>query len=239
MISILIFDRDTRERDMIAWDCRAQVAKEDGQELRLQSASDDQALLAISEEEPLLHLVYYEFQKGQGVDRLRRFRRQCGKSAMMMLIADAAVSPLEYLRPGVNPDSLLLRPVSGQKLQAVNGEFLRSFFDQLKDSGAEGGFVVETREEKVLIPYSQIYYFEARDKKLFVRTRNEEYAFYGTIEALGSRLPKAFRRCHRSYIVNTEKIRRVISWENYIELEGQIGVPVSRSYKAGLKDLWT
>ena len=84
------------------------------------------------------------------------------------------------------------------------------------------------------IPFSQIYYFEARDKKLFVRTKNEEYAFYDTIESLARLLPEHFQRCHRSYIVNMEKIYRIVPSENYIELTEQIGVPVSRSYKSVL-----
>ena len=73
------------------------------------------------------------------------------------------------------------------------------------------------------------------DKKLFVRTKTEEYAFYDTIEALLARLPEQFRRCHRSYIVNTEKITRILNSENYIELTKEIGVPLSRSCKAAFK----
>lgn len=238
MVSILIFDRNPQEGDLIARDCRTWMAKESGEELRLNSISNDQSLFTAAEGGQILHLLYYDFQEGQELEQLRRFRRSC-EVAMMMLITDASVSPLEYLRPGVNPDSLLLRPVSGQKLKAVNGEFLHSFFDRLGDRDMGGNFVVDTREEKMLIPYSGIYYFEARDKKLFVRTKSEEYAFYGTIEGLGNQLPETFRRCHRSYIVNLRKIRRVVSADNLIELEGRIGVPISRSYKAAFKELWT
>ena len=95
---------------------------------------------------------------------------------------------------------------------------------------------MDTREEKLLVPYAHIYFFEARDKKLFVRTRHGEYAFYDTMEALERRLPENFRRCHRSYIVNMEKVLRYLPAENYLELADRIGVPVSRSYKAALRE---
>lgn len=234
MIAILVCDSDERERGLIGADCRRQAARSSDEEFRIASAADDGELLAAVREERLVHLLYYSFQKGQPLDGLRMFRRQYGDT-MMMLIADPSVSPLEYLRPGIAPDSLILRPLNGKKLREVNGEFMDSFFEQFAGGDSESSFVVDTREEKVFIPYSQIYYFEARDKKLYVRTRNEEYAFYDTIESLGSQLPETFRRCHRSYIVNTDKIQRILAAENFIDLGSQIGVPISRSYRAAFK----
>ena len=231
MIAILVCDRDAREREQIGRDCRMRVARRSDEPLQLTGASSDGELLRAAEQERLVHLLYYDYRSGQSLDGLRRFR-QNSEGAMLMLVTDPTVSPLEYLRPGVAPDSLLLRPVEAASLDAVNGEFVDSFLERMRQRRAADSFVVDTREEKVLIPYAQIYYFEARDKKLFVRTRHEEFAFYDTIEGLAGRLPAAFRRCHRSYIVNTEKIQRILPADNFIDLGGQIGVPISRSYKA-------
>jgi len=50
-------------------------------------------------------------------------------------------------------------------------------------------------------------------------------------------LPDMFVRCHRGYIVNKNKIRRVINAENLLELDAEIYVPVSRSLKKALKEL--
>lgn len=234
MIAILVCGHDEKERDLISRDCRRQIARGSDQELRVETVSDDTELLKATREEQLIHMLYYSFRKGQDLEGLRSFRRQYG-GAMVMLVADASVSPLEYLRPGIAPDSLLLRPLNSEKLSAVNGEFLDSFLDRFAEKKPGSVFVVETREEKVLIPHSQIYYFEAREKKLFVRTRHEEYAFYDTIEALEKRLPEEFRRCHRSYIVNTQRIQRILAAENLLDLGNQIGIPISRSYRAAFK----
>lgn len=234
MIAILVCGKDEQERSLISRDCRKRIAEGSDQELRVKNAVSDAELLKAVKEEQLIHMLYYSFQKGQALDCLRKFRKQYS-GAMVMLIADPSVSPLEYLRPGVVPDSLLLRPVDDEKLSAVNGEFMDSFLERFGKKETKSSFMVETREEKVFIPYSQIYYFEARDKKLFVRTKNEEYAFYGTIEALENRLPEEFRRCHRSYIVNARKIQRILAAENFLDLGNQIGVPISRSYRAAFK----
>lgn len=234
MIAILLCGKDEKERTLIGGDCRKRVAEESDEQLQIANAVDDKELLEAVENEHLVHLLYYDFQKGQILGGLRMFRRQYS-DAMVMLIADPSVSPLEYLRPGIAPDSLLLRPLSAERIGAVNGEFMDSFFERFDHKAAESSFVVNTREEKVFIPYSHIYYFEARDKKLFVRTKNEEYVFYDTIEALERRLPDTFRRCHRSYIVNTEKIQRILTADSFIDLGNQIGAPISRSYKAAFK----
>lgn len=234
MIAILVCGHDKRERDLISRDCRMRIARGSDQELQVESVSNDAELLKAAKEDQLIHILYYSFQKGQDLEILRTFRRQYS-GAMVMLVADPSISPLEYLRPGIAPDSLLLRPLNSEKLSAGNGEFLDSFFDRFTEKGTESVFKVETREEKVLIPYSQVYYFEAREKKLFVRTKNEEYAFYDTMEALEKRLPEKFRRCHRSYIVNIQKIQRILAAENILDLGSQIGVPISRSYRAAFK----
>ena len=238
MISILLCDRDKQEIQMIQQDCKKQVEQNSDESLQTETVADCSALSKAAENGKLVDLLYYEFQKGQGIDDLRAFRRHCS-DAMAMYIADAVVSPLEYLRPGIAPDALILRPVTMKQLSTINAEFMASFFERFKNKDVNDSFVVDTREEKVFIPFPYIYYFEARDKKLFVRTKNEEYAFYDTIEALEKRLPENFQRCHRSYIVNTSMIIRISASESYIELSDQIGVPISRSYKTRFKGVRT
>lgn len=236
MIAILVCGKDRQEYTLISQDCRKYVARVSGEELRMDNVANDAELSLVRAKEQLVHLLYYTFHKGQPLGELMSFRRQYNDT-MIMLIADQNVSPLEYLHPGVSPDSLLLHPVNEAQLEEINTEFLESFFERFYQQNTMDNFVVKTRDEQVLIPYSHIYYFEARDKKLFVRLKNEEYAFYGTIENLGNRLPDEFQRCHRSFIVNTGKIVRICMTENYIELNDRLGVPISRSYKTKFKSL--
>jgi len=236
MIAILVCGKDRQEYTLISKDCRKHVARISGEELHMDNIADDEELSVVRAKEQLVHLLYYTFHKGQPLKELTSFRRQYN-DAMVMLITDQNVSPLEYLRPGVSPDSLLLHPVNETQLEEVNAEFIESFFERFYQQNKADNFIVKTRDEQVLIPYSHIYYFEARDKKLFVRLKNEEYAFYGTIENLENRLPDGFQRCHRSFIVNMGKIARICMADNYIELNDRLGVPISRSYKTKFKSL--
>ena len=230
MVAVMVCDRDKRECDMIHKDCVEQIAKKSDEELSVERALDGAGISDAVEREKLIDLLYYDFHAGQTVAELAAFKSRY-KDAMVMLITEPTVSPLEYLRPGASPDSLMLRPLDPATISRTNGEFIGTFLDRFKRMDAEESFVVNTRDEKLYIPYPYIYYFEARDKKLFVRTKNEEYAFYDTIESLAKSLPEQFARCHRSYIVNKQKILRIVPGDNYIELTERIGVPMSRGYK--------
>ena len=97
-------------------------------------------------------------------------------------------------------------------------------------------YVVETEDGKDRIPYSDIIYFESREKKIFCCTRYREYGFYGTLEKLEQELPDHFKRCHRGYILNTAWIRKVALSENTIYLRDDYAIPVSRSYKSIMKE---
>lgn len=233
MITAIVFDRDRKERELIGSDCIEQVARMSDEPLSLETVSDCGAIVEAVEQEKLVDLLYYDFCRGQSLDELIAFRNRY-KNSMVMIITESSVSPLEYLRPGVSPDSLMLRPVELEKLNRTNNEFIGNFLQRFKRKESEESFLVNTRDEKLYIPYPYIYYFEARDKKLFVRTKHEEYAFYDTIESLIKNLPDQFIRCHRSYIVNRQKILRIVPAKNFIELTEKMGVPMSRSYKAVL-----
>ncbi len=235
MVAVTICDKNDRECKMIGSDCKSQVAQCSDEELRLSTLPDDAALRQTAETETPMNLLYYDFCGGDQTEGLRLVRKQYG-DAMVMLITEANVSPLLYLRPGIAPDSLLLRPVQETQLRAINQEFVQSYFEK-RGSSTPDSFLVDTREEKVVVPYSHIYYFEAREKKVFLRTKHTEYAFYSTIDALEKTLPDSFQRCHRSYIVNMQKLVRVVSSENCLELAGEITIPVSRSYRALLKEV--
>lgn len=81
-----------------------------------------------------------------------------------------------------------------------------------------------------------IYYIEAREKKIFIRTKQEEYGFYDTIENMEKKLPENFLRCHRSYIVNMSKVTAVKLSQSLIEIQNELQVPLSRSYKKTVKE---
>jgi len=109
-------------------------------------------------------------------------------------------------------------------LETIVGGLYNFFYDLLGEEG------------KQYIPLNQIYYVEAREKKIFIRTKQEEYGFYDTIENMEKKLPENFLRCHRSYIVNMSKVTAVKVSQSLIEVQDNLQVPLSRSYKRAVKE---
>lgn len=59
----------------------------------------------------------------------------------------------------------------------------------------------------------EIDYIEARDGQTFLFVNKEEFASTNTIKALEELLqPLGFFRCHRSYLVNLQRVREIIIW---------------------------
>lgn len=157
--------------------------------------------------------------------------RNSNREAFLLIVAAADTSPLDFLRPDIAPSSLIIRPLGAAEVDRVACEILHAVC-----GGGKGGFVIERRGERQHIPWEQIYYFESRGKRIYARLRGEEIGFTGTLENLEDTLPEQFRRSHRSFIVNMEKIDKVRFAENLILLWDDLSVPLSRSCKRNIKE---
>lgn len=184
---------------------------------------------------PLLDALLYDVSGDGAVDYLCRLREDY-QAMQLMIIADVQMSPLSYIRPGILASSLLLRPWSLQQAKEILSEFIRSCVQETNQKGMEQSYRIESRDEIISIPYRQIYFFEARDKRVYVCAGSEEYGFRHTIEELARELPANFIRCHRSFVVNVEKIRRVDLAQNMVSLERGFCVPFARRYKGIVKE---
>lgn len=186
---------------------------------------------------PMMDMMVYDF-KDEGMDMLLEARKEYYSSGLM-IVADENTSPMKYMKPSIHADSLLLRPWKDSEMEEVFEEFFKEFLKRVdkEKEDKNQAYVIETKEGTVRVPFNRIDYFEAREKKIFVSTGNEEFGFYNTIDNLEDELPKPFVRCHRSYIVNSTKIKKVMYSLNTIYLEDGFEVPLSRSYKQALKDV--
>jgi DNA-binding LytR/AlgR family response regulator len=91
--------------------------------------------------------------------------------------------------------------------------------------------------EKIVIRYnrvnhsiylSNILYIESLSDYIKVVTLDDELVTKERISKISSRLPPYFKRIHRSFIVNSQKVNSYNS--EFIKVEGS-QIPISRSYK--------
>lgn len=157
-------------------------------------------------------------------------------SVYIILIASPAISPILYMRPSVGAESLMLKPLTQGQLQEVLGEAIQAYARRFYKPDESKVFVIENRGGRDLVDYENIYFFEAREKRVYLNTKTEEYAFYSTLDQLEERLSEDFIRCHRSFLVNKSKIEKVYLSQNRMVLADEFEVPLSRSCKSGIKE---
>lgn len=170
-----------------------------------------------------------------GALELTKELRRLTPSSYIILIASPKISPTVYMRPAIGAESLLLKPLSTKQIQEVLSEALWTYIRRFYQPDEKKVFVIEYNGGRDLIDYEKIYFFEAREKRVYLNTDIEEYGFYDTLDQLEEKHSEGFIRCHRSFLINKNKIVKVFLSQNRIVLEGEFEIPLSRTYKPVIK----
>lgn len=236
MVSMLMYSSSIKELRLIREMTEDLAAHLSEEKWEMFSYSSLQEVLDFFEKQSLVDLACYDVTVQGSLDGLGKIRKE-HKDMLLMLVADVTLSPMEYVRPDILASSLILRPFTQAALRDKLSDMIRDYLSRVEKGNGEEAFVVATREGKIRIPYNQICYMEARDKKIYIRLRDREIAFYGTIEELEEKLPAIFLRCHRGFLVNRMYVEKIMLSQNVIRLSHGMSVPLSRSYKPQFKEL--
>ncbi|MBQ0028679.1 MAG: LytTR family transcriptional regulator DNA-binding domain-containing protein [Lachnospiraceae bacterium] len=238
MVTSVTYNKIEKEVSQLNKMVRDLAARLTDEQWMYQILNNQKAVKEFVEDTPLIDVLFYDVT-GEGDIELLEKLRESYRSTHIMLLADCKISPMKYMKPGIQAQSLLLRPWSNEQAsESVTDfitEYVKAAFGEKRDESAT--MLVESRDGKVNVPYDQIFYFEAMEKKVYVCTGADEYGFYGTLESLEESLPEGFLRCHRSFIVNSDKITKVALSQSTIYLKDGYEVPLSRSYKPTFKGM--
>ena len=179
----------------------------------------------------------FDITTDNSIKAVEDFREQ-NESSMLVIISDATISPLTYMKPSVMASSLLLKPLVNDSVSSCMKEVVNSFYKKknVPQESDEHKFCVETKDGKTYYSFDKIIHFEAREKKIFLNTQYDEEGFYSTLDSIIDQLPDYFVKCHRSFIVNTRKITKIQASQNLIYCEGDIVLPLSRGCKAAVNE---
>lgn len=97
-------------------------------------------------------------------------------------------------------------------------------------------------EKMVVVSIDDICYCESHEREVYIYTSDEKYILVSSISDFHKKLPgQNFFRCHRSYIVNLDKITEIIPWFNntyMLKIDGiNTTIPVSRNNITEFKTL--
>lgn len=188
------------------------------------------------EKNPMLDIICFDLAEDEGLS-YAKYLRKCYEAAYMIVMADGEMSPREYLRPDIMPAGLILQPAVEDDVRRVTNEVFEAYVAKMKKYESKESYVISTSNGLVNIPYKEISYFEARNKKIYIRYENKEVGFYSTMDKIEEELEYNFVRTHRSFMVNREYIRHIDLTGQEVILKNEEVVPVSRRYKKVLKEL--
>lgn len=99
------------------------------------------------------------------------------------------------------------------------------------------------QDKTLLFNPPEIDYIESIDGQAYLHIASQSFACPYTLTELEKKLfPYGFYRCHRSYIVNLQKVSEMITWtkNSYslkLNVQGDVIVPLSRTKLTKLKEL--
>ena len=141
----------------------------------------------------------------------------------------------EYVFDGYHVQAFdyLLKPISQGKLEQCMKPILRNM---------QGSYhVYKTKTETVKIPYNKILAFTSFRHYVDIITQpNDNQTFFRqkiTLKNLQNQLPKEFVRCHRTVIVNMNKVMRLTNKD--ITLSDNSIYPVSESYLEHVREVFS
>ena len=238
MVTYLSYMKDDKENQWVKELVRDQAAvwtNEVWQYVLMDSIQDVEKYV---QEEIPPDMMNWDITVPESLSSLEKERHHFPK-AFLIVVADVTMSPLSYLKPEIFPSALILKPMDDEQVRKTIEDALRVFSRRFQKESDEDVFLVTTREETLYIPYEQITYIEAREKKLFIHRGMEEYGCYETLDKVLQQLPDYFQRCHRSYVINMSHVKAVLFSQNKIEMTEGEEIPLSRSYRKQIKERQT
>lgn len=219
------------------WDKRAPRAAELADVLRAFSSPSHRVIKlgaapSIEEIRPCdVVIISYDLKYETALTVAQTVRKE-SKQAVIVIIAAAQEAILPLIRPSVRAGGAIIRPFERQELFSL----LEEAKEELRRAQPDEAFVIKTGGAGYRFAPADICFFEAVGKKIVLRTAGQEVAFYDTLENLETRLPPYFLKCHRGYLVNSRMIKSVRFAENLICLKNGGTLPLSRSFKAAVRE---
>lgn len=171
---------------------------------------------------------------GEPVLNMARNVRKTGEDVYMLLVSEPKCDVSKFFRPSIRPGGVLFRPLQNTHLREMLHEVV-SEMKRLTQGDDISAFVFKSEGVSYRIPFRDILFFEANNKKVQIHTPGQELGYYDSLENLAASLPDNFVRCHRSYMVNIQKVEEFRSCEMELKLTGGYRIPLSRSQKNTIK----
>lgn len=232
----MVFSGSPKERELLKEELARLTIRCSWADSRLRTVKTLREWRTVLEEQQELDAFVCDVAQKGAIDLLKETRKRF-PGMLTVPIADLSVPPTEYVQPDIMPYTLFWRPLSAQSIE-------KGLFDVLshicvgKRPPTQDQFKVETRQKTQYIPYEEIFYFEAYDKKVYLHLRHSELTLRTTLNQLEQQLQGSFLRCHKSYLVNRAHVLSVNWKEHLVQMDAEQSLPLSKSYRKQFREVY-
>lgn len=156
-----------------------------------------------------------------------KYIKKLNKNTQIIFFSRSKKYVFEGYNIGIS--NYLLKP-TGTKLEEIDKKKIEEEFFKILDKLYEikkNLFVVKSRDYLKVLNIEDILFFEAKDRKIIVVTKNGKFSFYNKMSNLENNFNKnLFIRCHRGFLINPEHIKEITSENVYLNYGYKI--PISR-----------
>lgn len=132
----------------------------------------------------------------------------------------------------LRPSYFLLKPIRRDKLYNSVNRVLGEYADRKNRM-----LSLSYKGQVIKLSFDSINYMESSGRKIIIYSQGDYREVNMTMADVMKQLPQNFVQCHRSYIVNVDKIVQIIGEE--IELSNGNIIPLSRSHIKEVKKVFT
>lgn len=140
------------------------------------------------------------------------------------------------VRPGICPSGYVLLPPEKDKIYELLDAVFEDYLHCTENEEC-GLFRFKIKSKEFSVPYDRIILFESSNKKIMLRTENQEFEFYDTLDNVLKSVPQDFIQIHKSYVVNSKHIISVDYGGQTVCMDDGSEAYLSRTYKSSLREL--
>lgn len=158
---------------------------------------------------------------------------ELNNSSYLILMAEKMESVLNAISPLIRPSGYMLLPPEKLKTTELLSEIIRN---HNKTEGKKQTYAFKIGSQVFRVELEKINYFAATNKKMVLRTVNQEYEFYDSFKNIEEKLPNSFVRSHKSFLVNMNNVARVDYKNMTIFFKDGTETYISRGYREKIEE---
>ena len=180
------------------------------------------------------YLIFLDiiYENISGIEIAKKLRSQY-KDVFIIFVTKHVELVYMVINQNIMPSGFLSKPINQTEVKML----LLNIFDYSKAENKTeiSTLTIRTGSAIYKIRYDEIVFIEALNRKIYIYTESQRIIFNGSLYALEEELGEDFLRCHKSYIVNKNKIKNIHVGDMYIEMTNGNKVSMSKAHKKAVK----